>query len=502
MEILSAEQIRAWDEFTIAHEPILSIDLMDRAAAKCFAWLQDNGFADASFSIFCGKGNNGGDGLALARMLSEKDCLVKVFILEFGHKGTDDFQVNLARLHQTPAEIRYVQTEENFQPIPINDVVIDALFGSGLNRPLTGVTAKLVEYINSSGNKIISIDIPSGLSADKSSKGNPIIKALHTLSFQCYKPAFLMAENGAFTGSVHVLDIGLHRDYLLGVQNNLTLIDKKIIQQIFKRRSKFAHKGNFGHVLLLAGSYGKMGAALIAAKACLKSGAGLLTCHVPKCGYVIMQTAIPEAMVTTDDDEFILTGTKEEISKYNVLGIGPGIGTDAKTKFFFESILKHYKRPVVIDADALNILSSDNKMLELLPRFSILTPHPKEFERLFRVSENDFDRIESARENAKKNQCIIILKGHNTFIALPDGNGYFNSTGNAGMAKGGSGDALTGMLTGFLAQGYQPWEAALISVYLHGLAGDIAASYFSEQSMLASDLNDCIGQAILTLEKK
>ncbi len=502
MEILSAEQIRAWDEFTIAHEPILSIDLMDRAAAKCFAWLQDNGYADSPFSIFCGKGNNGGDGLALARMLSEKDCLVKVFILEFGHKGTEDFQVNLARLHQTAAEIRYVQTEENFQPIPINDVVIDALFGSGLNRPLTGVTAKLVEYINSSGNEIISVDIPSGLSADKSSIGNPIIKALHTLSFQCYKPAFLMAENGAFIGIVQVLDIGLHKDYLLGVENNLTLIDKKIIQQIFKPRSKFAHKGNYGHVLLLAGSYGKMGAALIAAKACLKSGAGLLTCHVPKCGYIIMQTAIPEAMVTTDDDQYILTGTKEEILKYNVLGIGPGIGTDAKTKFFVESILKHYKRPVVIDADALNILSTDNKMLELLPPYCILTPHPKEFERLFKVAENDFDRIESARENAKKNQCIIILKGHNTFIALPDGNGYFNSTGNAGMAKGGSGDALTGMLTGFLAQGYQPWEAALISVYLHGLAVDIAVSYFSEQSMLASDLNDCIGQAILSLEKK
>lgn len=502
MEILSAEQIHAWDEFTIAHEPIRSVDLMERAAAKCLAWLQDNGYAHESFSVFCGKGNNGGDGLALARMLSEKDCFVTVYILEFGHKGTEDFQVNLARLHQTSVEIRFVQTEENFHPIPANDVIIDALFGSGLNRPLIGMTAKLVDHINSSGNKIISIDIPSGLSADKSSKGNTIIKALYTLSFQCYKPAFLMAENAALIGDVHVLDIGLHKDYLSGVQNRLMLIDKEIIQQIFRPRSKFAHKGNYGHALLLAGSYGKMGAAIIAAKACLKSGAGLLTCHIPKCGYEIMQSTIPEAMLTVDDDENILTGVKEELLKYNALGIGPGIGTDARTKFFLESVLQQYKNPLVADADALNIISTDKIFLGLFNPCSILTPHPKEFERLFGACENDFERMLSAKENAKKYQCIIILKGHHTFIALPEGNGYFNSTGNAGMAKGGSGDALTGMITGFLAQGYQPWEAALISVYLHGLAGDIAASYFSQHSIMASDIIDCIGQAILSLEKK
>jgi hydroxyethylthiazole kinase-like uncharacterized protein yjeF len=502
MEILSAEQIRAWDEFTTAHEPILSIDLMERAATRCFEWLDINGYVHVPFSIFCGKGNNGGDGLALARMLSEKGYFVTVYILEFGHIGTADFQANLARLHQTSAVIKFVQTEENFHAIPENDIVIDALFGSGLNRPLTGVTAKLVNYINLSGNKIISIDVPSGLFVDKSSKGNTIIKASYTLSFQCLKPAFLIAENGAFTGNVHVLDIGLHPGYLLNVQNDLTLIDKKIIRTILKSRNQFSHKGEFGHALLLAGSYGKMGAAIIAAKACLKSGAGLLTCHIPKCGYEIMQSSTPEAMVTNDDDEYILTGVREEISKYNVLGIGPGIGTDARTKFFLESILKQYKKPIVADADALNIISTDRKMLELLPAFSILTPHPKEFERLFGIHENDFERMQSAVENAKKHQCIIILKGHNTLIALPDGKRYFNSTGNAGMAKGGSGDALTGMVTGFLAQGYQPREAAVISVYLHGLAGDMAASYFSQQSMLASDLIDYIGQAILSVEEK
>jgi len=501
MEILSAEQIRAWDEFTMAHEPIHSIDLMERAAAKCFEWLDINGYAQTSFTIFCGKGNNGGDGLALARMLSEKDCFVTVYILEFGHIGTSDFQANLAKLHLT-AEIKFVQTEENIYPIPERDIVIDALFGSGLNRPLTGVTAKLVDHINASGNSIISIDIPSGLFVDRSSKGNTIIKATHTLSFQCFKPAFLMAENGAFTGNVQVLDIGLHEDYLLTVQNNLTLLTAEIIRKIAKPRNQFANKGNFGHALMLTGSHGKMGAAVISAKACLRSGVGLLTCHIPQCGYETMQSSVPEAMVTTDDDENILTGIKDEVLKYTVIGIGPGIGTDARTKFFLESILEHSKKSIVADADALNIIAADKKMLSLLPPLSVLTPHPKEFERLFGTCENDFERMQSAKDNAIKYQCIIILKGHRTFIALPDGKGYFNSTGNAGMAKGGSGDALTGMVTGFLAQGYLPWEAAVLSVYLHGLAGDIAASYFSQQSMIVSDLIDCIGQAILSLAKK
>ncbi len=502
MEILSAEQVRAWDDYTIANEPILSIDLMERAASKCFEWLEQNNYTNSSFTIFCGKGNNGGDGLVIARMLSEKDCFVTVYILEFGHKGTEEFQANLARLHQTSVQIFFVQTEENFHPIPVNDIMIDALFGSGLNRPLTEVTQKLVEHINQSKNEIISIDIPSGLFVDKSSKGNTVIQASHTLVFQCLKPAFLVAENALFIGEAHVLDIGLHPGYLLQIQIDSILIDKKIIQQILKPRNKFAHKGNFGHALLLAGSYGKMGACVLAAKACLRSGIGLLTCHIPACGYNIIQTSVPEAMVTIDNDEDIITGVKEDLSKYNVLGIGPGIGTDAKTKFLLETILQQYKKQMVVDADALNIISSDKNLLAQLPHNSIITPHPKEFERLFGKCENDFERITSAKEYAKKYQIIIILKGHNTFIALPDGKGYFNSTGNAGMAKGGSGDVLTGIVTAFAGQDYEPWEAAVLSVYFHGLAGDFAANYFSQQSMVASDIIDGIGSAILSISKK
>ena len=500
MEILTAAQSHAWDNYTIEHEPISSINLMERAALKCFDWLQDHGYIGSSFSIFCGKGNNGGDGLALARRLSEMGCPVTAYILEFGHKGTEDFQVNLARLHLTEVAIRFIQTDENFHPIPKGDIVIDALFGSGLNRPLNGVTAKLVEHINQSGNEVISIDIPSGLFVDQSSKGNPIICAKHTLSFQSYKPAMLMAENSQYIGEIEILDIGLDQGYLESLQNNTVLVDEGLIQKLLKPRNPFAHKGQFGHALLLAGSYGKMGAAILSAKACLRSGVGLLTCHMPTCGYEIMQGAVPEAMASTDDHEHILSGFKDDLQKYTVLGIGPGIGTDAQTSFFLEYLLTNCKKPMVLDADALNIISVNRKMFDEIPTFSILTPHPKEFERLFGSCENDFDRHELALENAKRYQCVIVLKGHNSFIATPDGKGYYNSTGNAGMAKGGSGDVLTGMVTAFLAQGYPADQAAILAVYLHGLAGDLVSKWQSQYSMIASDIIKCIGQAILSID--
>jgi ADP-dependent NAD(P)H-hydrate dehydratase / NAD(P)H-hydrate epimerase len=501
MEILNAQQIREWDEYTMEHEPILSIDLMERAASKCLEWMHENGYAPATYSIFCGKGNNGGDGLAIARMLSSKNCRVIVYILEFGHKGTADFQINLARLHQTNVEIKFIQTSEHFPEIDMADIVIDALLGSGLNRPLNGVTAELVEHINRSGNKIISIDLPSGLFVDKSSKGNSVIKATHTLSFQCYKLAFLQPENGAYIGDIHLLDIGLSTSFLHQLSNAFILLDEEIIGSIFKPKDKFSHKGNFGHALLIAGSYGKMGAASIAAKACMRSGLGLLTCHVPICGYEILQIAVPEAMISLDTDEKLSTVIQEELTKYDVLGIGPGIGTDARTSFLLESILTSYKKPIVLDADALNIISNNTKMLEQLPPYSILTPHLKEFERLFGPSDNDFERIELVKENAQRHQCVIVLKGHHTCIGLPDGKLYFNNTGNAGLAKGGSGDALTGMITSFLAQGYSSKDAAIVGVHIHGMAGDIAASFYSQHSMIASDIIGCIGQAILSINK-
>ncbi|MBS1663987.1 MAG: NAD(P)H-hydrate dehydratase [Bacteroidetes bacterium] len=502
MEILSAEQIRAWDSYTMEHEPIASVDLMERAAASCLRWLEARGWLERHFSIFCGKGNNGGDGLALARMLSGLDCAVTVYILEFGHLGTEDFQVNLARLHATPVEVIYIQGPEHFYPIQHGEVVIDALFGSGLNRKLDGVTEQLVQHINGSGVEIISIDIPSGLFVSSTSKGNTIIRATHTLSFQCYKEAFLMPENAAFVGEVTILDIGLHPDYLRHLSGESELLDAEIIGAIFRPRQQFAHKGNFGHALLVAGSFGKLGAAVLAARACLRAGAGLLTCQVPGCGYTILQTALPEAMLQVDPDERLHTSPPGELDKYSVIGIGPGIGTDSRTVAFLKDLLSRYRKPMVADADALNILAAHPELLGMLPPYSIITPHPKEFERLFGPSPDDFLRLEKAREKARQHQLIIVLKGHYSFVAMPGGKSYFNSTGNAGMAKGGSGDVLTGILTALLSQGYSPGETALLGIYLHVLAGDCGAVYWSQEAMLPSDLTDQLGNAFQIIRKR
>jgi len=496
VKILSAADIRAWDQYTIQHEPVASIDLMERAAYECVSWILQHYPAAPSFAVFCGKGNNGGDGLAIARMLRGRNYPVSVYILEFGHKGTDDFQTNLARLQQLPSPgIHFIQSENNFHPLEREQVVIDALFGSGLNRALEDVTAKLVEHINHSGADIVSIDIPSGLFTDRSSKGNMIVRANHTLTFQCYKPAFLAAENASYTGDIHILDIGLHPDFLKTLISSYELIDKNIIQSIFRPRNRFAHKGNFGHALLAAGSYGKIGAAVLSVKSCLRSGVGLLSCHIPKCGYDIIQTAVPEAMAMTDFNSSFLTKIEEDITKYDAIGIGPGIGTASETRMLVREIFDAYRSPIVLDADALNCISLQKDFLQMIPAGSILTPHHKEFERLFGKTANDFERQELAIQKASELNVIIILKGHHSMIATTDGRAFFNSTGNAGMATGGSGDVLTGILTGLLAQGYSSIETAIFGVYLHGLAGDIAAEKLSMEAMAAGDLIECLGGA-------
>jgi hydroxyethylthiazole kinase-like uncharacterized protein yjeF len=496
VKILSAVDIRAWDQYTIQHEPIASIDLMERAAYECVSWILQQYPSAPSFAVFCGKGNNGGDGLAIARMLRGRNYPVSVYILEFGHKGTEDFQTNLARLQQlaSPA-IHFIQSENNFHPLQREQVVIDALFGSGLNRALEDVTAKLVEHINHSGADIVSIDIPSGLFTDRSSKGNMIVRANHTLSFQCYKPAFLVAENASYTGDIHILDIGLHPDFLKTLSSPYELVDKSIIQSIYRPRNRFAPKGNFGHALLAAGSYGRMGAAVLTVRSCLRSGVGLLTCHIPKCGYDIIQTAVPEAMAMTDFNSSFLTKIEEDITKYDAIGIGPGIGTASETRMLVREIFDAYRSPMVLDADALNCISLQKDFLQLIPAGSILTPHPKEFERLFGKAANDFERQDLALQKARELNVIIILKGHHTMIATTDGRAFYNSTGNAGMATGGSGDVLTGILTGFLAQGYSSIETAIFGTYLHGLAGDLAAERISMEAMAAGDLIECLGEA-------
>lgn len=512
MKILSAEEIRLWDQYTIEHEPISSINLMERAAGKCADWLLQEYANTRSFCIFCGKGNNGGDGLAIARILLDQHIAVSIFILDpvvqgLSAKGTDDFQINLQRLQSyKEVVIHFIRTTEDFPSFLPGQIIIDALFGSGLNRETEGVTASLIACINNSYCKIVAIDVPSGLFVDRSSKEAITIKANHTLSFQCYKPAFLFAENEKAIGEIHILDIGLHNDFYQLVFNRFELVDDTLIHASFRPRNQFSHKGNFGHALLIAGSFGKMGAAILSAKACLRSGVGLLTCHIPECGYTILQTSVPEAMVLTDTHAAFSTKVVQrtpagdnDLTTYNSIGIGPGIGNAAATTNMLRGIFEAYRSPVILDADALNSIASQNELFQLIPAGSILTPHPKEFERLFGKTANEFDRVVLALKKAHELNCIIVLKGHHTFIATPDGRGFFNSTGNPGMATGGSGDVLTGILTGLLAQGYSSEETAILGVYLHGLAGDIAAKELSMEALIATDLIDYLGKAFLQI---
>lgn len=503
MQILTAEQIREWDRYTIEHEPIASIDLMERAARACTQWMLQQQWKPAVIRIFCGKGNNGGDGLAIGRMLLLEGYTVSIDILEYGKPGSDDFQANLQRLHRLGVtSIHFLQEETSFPLISTNDILIDALYGSGLQRPLEGLSASLVQHINGSGAPVVSIDLPSGLYMDKSSKGQTVITATHTLTFECYKTALLVQENAAFVGSVHVLPIGLHPDYLQILPTATQLLDEKMIRQLYKPRNHFAHKGSFGHALLAGGSYGKMGAALLATKACLGAGAGLTTALIPKSGYTIMQTAAPEAMVWVDTTDEYLSTIPDGIERFDALAVGPGMGTHADTQKLVSFLFRRYKKPMVIDADGLNILAANPDLWKELPAGSILTPHPKEFDRLFGEHASDFDRLQTAKEKAGEWKAVIVLKGHHSFIATPSEEYFFNATGNAGMAKGGSGDVLTGILVALLAQGYTPIQAAVLGVYLHGWAGDLAAEKFSMEAMLPSHLVDCLGEVFLHLQRK
>ncbi|MCY7420443.1 MAG: NAD(P)H-hydrate dehydratase [Chitinophagaceae bacterium] len=493
MKIFSAPQIKEWDQFTITHEPTSSLDLMERAAEKCTEWVVQNKPSE-HYKIFCGKGNNGGDGLVIARMLADQQKEVDVFILEFGKSGTDDFQENLRRLHNTRAIIHFIQNETVFPDLKNDDVVVECLYGAGLNRPLDGLSAQLVQHINPSKAAIIAIDVPAGMFVDSSSVSNTIIQASCTLTFQSTKLCFLVPENEQFTGDVVVLDIGLHKNFDPKSVVPFQLVDAALAGKIYKPRKQFSHKGSFGHALIIGGSKGKMGAALLASKACLRSGTGLVTASVPEWGLPVIQSAVCETMAITFEDLDI-----EKWDRYQSVGIGPGLGTEPDASDLLKKCMASFKKPLVIDADGLNILSKNPKLFELLTAGSILTPHPKEFERLFGPAENDFVRIDLALQKAAAHQIIIVLKGHHTFIACPAGNGYFNSTGNAGMATGGSGDVLTGIITGLLAQGYQPEDAAIFGVYLHGLAGDIAAGEMSQEALIAGDLVQFLGEAYLAV---
>lgn len=501
MKILNAAQIKALDAFTIKHEGIKSIDLMERASQVFVRWFTRKFAAEENeVIVFVGPGNNGGDGLAVARLLYFKFYNIKIYRCIIGENTSLDFEINLKNLPKRNA-IPLIEINENapFPEFKKPAIVIDAIFGSGLNRPLEGYWKILVEHLNEQAETLVSIDIPSGLFADKHSSGVSI-QADYTLSFELPKLAFLFPENLQRVGKWQFQSIRLNPDFIKKCETPFHFVDLEMVKAMIKKRQKFDHKGTFGHALLIAGSYGKVGAAVLSAKAALRSGAGLVTIHAPKCAYPILQISAPEAMVSVDSSEKEISELPK-LEVYKAVGIGCGIGTNSLTVKCLSSVISSFRKPIIFDADALNILANNPDWFSDLPKNSILTPHPKEFERLFGKTQNNFQRNELQRKKAQELNVFIILKGAHTCIATPDGTCFFNTTGNPGMATGGSGDVLTGLLTGLLAQGYSAGEAAILGVYLHGLAGDLAIrDEQSKASLLAGDLIEYFGKAFKVIK--
>jgi NAD(P)H-hydrate epimerase len=498
MKIFSAAQTRDADAYTISHEPISSVDLMERASQAFVDWFVQQYPHAQSVKVFCGLGNNGGDGLAIARLLSNLHYQVEVWIVRYAEATSADFATNAERLKRlfTPHEIK---SEADIPAIGANDLVVDALFGSGLSRPIEGIAAQVVEAVNGSGATIVAVDVPSGLFVDAPNAGSSIVRATHTVTFQLPKLSFLLPQNESYVGEWHVVDIGLLPRALAEAETPYHYVDESYLKTLVRQRPKFAHKGLFGHALLVAGSHGKMGAAVLAARACLRSGVGLLTLHVPWSGYEIVQISAPEAMCLVDTQGQYVSEVGDTTA-FDIIGIGPGLGTRLETGTAFEKLLQRTTAPMVMDADALNLLAKYPDLLPLLPPGSVLTPHPKEFERLTGKANNDYHRLELLKAFSRKHQVVVVLKGAHTATAWPTGEVYFNIAGNPGMATGGSGDVLTGIITALVAQHYPPGEAAVLGVYLHALAGNLAAAVKGYSALVASDLIEFLPGAFSTFK--
>lgn len=500
MNIFSAGQIYAADKFTIEKQQITSDELMERSAIQIFNWIHARmQGAQVKIHLFCGIGNNGGDGIALARHLQEHGYNIAVYVVNYSKTRSKDFLINMERLKDRKMWPEFLDSDCEFPEIGRDDIIVDAIFGIGLNRAPDAWVVKLMQHLNETEAFVLSVDIPSGLYTDRvpeNKKG--IVKANYVLSFQAPKLVFFLPETGIYLNQWELLDIGLDTEYLTTTETEFELIGKNEVLPLYIPREKFSHKGTHGHALIVGGSKGKIGAVQLTARACLNSGSGLVTAYVPECGYVPLQTALPEVMVLTEG--------KENISKIqfdiapNAIGVGIGLGTEPVTEKAFADFLGANGSPLVIDADGLNILSKNRALLKKLPSQSVLTPHPKELERLMGKWKDDFDKLDKAMAFSKKFDCVIVIKGAHSITIYGD-KGYVNTTGNPGMATAGSGDVLTGVLTGLLAQGYEPLNAALFGVYLHGRAGDIVVEQTGYQSLTASDIVNGIGMAFIDLFK-
>jgi len=504
MKIFTGAQIHELDKYTIEHEPIKSIDLMERAAkaiTRAFTEMWSNAMP---VIVFAGPGNNGGDALAVARMLAEQRYAVSVFLFNISGKLSDDCMTNRQRLSKCPQIKSFVEVTDEFDPPKLEKgtLVVDGLFGSGLNKPLAGGFASLVKYINQSAATVVSIDVPSGLMTEDNTynvRAN-IIRADVTLTLQQQKLSFLFAENQAVIGKLKVLDIRLSKEGIDKIVSHYRILEENDLRPRLMHRDAYAHKGSMGNALLIAGSYGMAGAAVLAARASLRSGVGKVTVCTPRRNNDILQMSVPEAVIRVDKEETYFSDAIDS-TDFDALGIGPGLGQQEASAIAFITQIRRTQCPIVIDADGLNILASHRAWLQQLPKGIIMTPHPKEFERLAGNHFSDsYERLSNARDMAEHLQSYIILKGHHSALCLPNGDIVFNPTGNAGMATAGSGDVLTGIITGLLARGYKQGDACMLGMYLHGLAGDLAAKELGEESLVAGDIIRFLPQAFRRLD--
>lgn len=496
MKILNAQQIQQADQHTIFNEPISSIELMERASQTFSRWFVSNFDKKHLVCFFCGPGNNGGDGFASARQLHKQGYNIILYQISNADALSKDAQINKERF-ESIQNILYPEDHKNIE-IPKEAIIIDAIFGAGLDRPIQGIYADCIACLNQKNNIKIAIDSPSGLGTDNNIEGIKF-KANFTFSFELPKLNHLLPENEEFVGKWQIKSIGLSPQYIKEAECNYHFVDHYFIQKaIYKPKKLFSHKGNNGHALIIAGSRGMIGAAQLSLHACLKTGAGLTTGYIPNFGYDILQGQLPEIMLYQDQKDY-LSNCDIDINQFDSIGIGPGLNQKAETAKALIQVLRYAQKPLVIDADAINLMGQDPVIPRFLPSNSILTPHPGEFKRIAGHWKNDHERLQKQIDYAKKHQCYVVLKGRYTSISSPDGQVYFNSTGNPGMATAGSGDVLTGIITSLLAQGYNSLEASVMGVYIHGLAGDLALEKESFESLTARDIIYHLGQAFKTI---
>lgn len=502
MKIFNTENIRKIDRVTIEEEGVSSQELIRRVAEGVVSEIVGRWSPSTPVVIFAGSGNNGADALVVGRLLLEAGFYPRILLFNFkGNSLSRDCRQAKHELLSTGYQgLVEIIDRADIPPITPDHLVIDGLFGSGLRDPLEGGFKMLARVISESGASVISIDVPSGMFGDWNARviGRDVVHATLTLAVQFPRLAFFLSDNADLVGRWKVLDIGLSNRAIMETHTKYFYVERDEVREVLRKRKPFSSKADYGHALLFAGCYGMTGAAVLAARGALRSGVGKLTVHSARAAYPVLQSQVPEALFSPDRQEYVISDMSSRF-KCTAIGVGPGIGTNDATRGEFETLIKSYKRPMVIDADALNALAQNQALLDHIAPGSILTPHAGEFDRIFGDQTSAEARLLKAIEVSHRYKIMIVLKGHYTATVRPDGKVFFNSSGTPAMATAGSGDVLTGIITSLLAQGYKPEAASVAGVYIHGRAGEIAAETEGDYGTTALDIAQAVGKAIKSI---